>query len=244
MTTPYESSLQKIHFYATAPYSCSYLAGQLAQSLIAAPHHLINEQLYDGLIKQGFRRSGKFAYRPYCEHCDACTSIRLPVAQFQPNRSQLRAFKKHSNLNVNILPLAFKESHFALYEAYQAARHEGIEGDDHHAESAISQYQNFLVQSNVKSLMIEFCEGDALKMVSVVDVVADGVSAVYTFYDTSNPKNSYGTFNIVWLSQWCLEQQLPYLYLGYWIQSSPKMAYKEKFHPQELLIHGEWVAKH
>ncbi len=243
MTIPNESSIHKIHFYATAPYSCSYLTGELAQSLIAAPHHLIDANIYNGLIQQGFRRSGKFAYRPYCERCDACTSVRIPVLQFKPNRSQQRAFKKHANLQAYILPLAFKQSHFELYEAYQEARHEGIETNDASPESAISQYQNFLVQTNVKSFMIEFLDGDDLKMVSVVDVVADGVSAVYTFYDTTDPRNSYGSYNIVWLANWCKHQNLPYLYLGYWIDSSKKMAYKKNFQPQEHLIDGEWVAR-
>lgn len=241
MTKPYESSLQTLHFYATAPYSCSYLEGELAQSLIAAPHHLIDSKAYDGLIRQGFRRSGKFAYRPYCEHCSACKSVRLPVKQFSPSRSQKRAFKKHQQLTAKVMPLDFKDAHFALYEAYQNSRHDGLDTAKNEAESAIQQYQSFLVQTNVNSVMVEFWEQETLRMVSVVDVVADGLSAVYTFYDASDPRNSYGTYNIMWLIEWCKSRDLPFLYLGYWIENSPKMAYKKNFQPQEVLVHTEWL---
>ncbi|HZV97726.1 MAG TPA: arginyltransferase [Methylophilaceae bacterium] len=236
MTLPSEPPLQKLQFYATTPYPCGYLEGKLAQSLIAAPHHLIDAATYSDLIKLGFRRSGKFAYRPHCEHCKACVPVRLPVAEFKPNRSQRRARKQHANLTAVILPLTFKQEHFALYAAYQVARHNG--GDMH--EETADQYRNFLVQSNVDSLMIEFRLGDTIKMVSVVDIVEDGVSAVYTFYDAGDKSASYGTYNVLWLIEWCHSLKLPYLYLGYWIAESRKMAYKQNFLPQQGLLEGEW----
>lgn len=236
MTLPSDPPLQKLQFYATTPYACGYLEGKLAQSLIAAPHHLIDANTYSGLIQLGFRRSGKFAYRPHCEHCNACVPVRLPVAEFQPTRSQRRAFKQHHSLRTSILPLRFNEEHFALYAAYQTARHNGGGEPQETAE----QYRNFLVQSNVESMMIEFRLDDALKIVSVVDIVRDGISAVYTFYETADEAASYGTFNILWLVEWCRDLNLPYLYLGYWIAESRKMAYKQNFNPQEGLIEGEW----
>jgi arginine-tRNA-protein transferase len=207
----------------------------MAQSLIAAPHHMIDAEIYNDLIQLGFRRSGKFSYRPHCEHCNACVPVRLPVDEFAPNRSQRRANKQHKNLSVTILPLTFSEEHFALYSAYQAARHEG--GGD---KETADQYRNFLVQSNVESVMVEFRSGMKLKMVSVIDIVNDGLSAVYTFYDAHDPSASFGTYNILWLIDWCSELSLPYLYLGYWIADSRKMAYKQNFLPQEGLIDGEW----
>ena len=235
MTLPNDPPLQKLQFYATTSYACGYLEGKLAQSLIAAPHHLIDADTYSGLIQLGFRRSGKFAYRPHCEHCNACVPVRLPVEVFQPTRSQKRASKQHHSLTTKILPLTFSEEHFALYAAYQAARHSG--GMD---QETADQYRNFLVQSNVKSMMVEFRLNDMLKMVSVVDIVRDGVSAVYTFYDTNDHPASYGTYNVLWLIDWCLSLGLPYLYLGYWIAESRKMAYKQNFAPQQGLIEGEW----
>jgi len=235
MTSPADSALQKIQFYVTAPYACGYLPTKLAQSLIATPQHLVDSHQYSGLIKQGFRRSGKFVYRPHCENCNACTPVRLPVADFQSSRSQKRAYKQHQNLDARVSKLTFDEAHFELYKAYQIARHEGNE-----QEETAEQYRNFLVQSNVDSLFISFTLDSALKIVSVIDIIEDGISAVYTFYDSKDTKASYGTYSIMWLIDWCKELQLPYLYLGYLIKDSRKMVYKKKFGPQEALIDGEW----
>lgn len=236
MTLPSDPPLQRLQFYATTPYVCGYLDGMMAQSLIAAPHHLIDTQTYSGLIQLGFRRSGRFAYRPHCEHCNACVPVRIPVSQFKPRRSQRRAWKQHDSLTTVIMPLGFHEEHLALYGKYQIERHNGIGMD----QEMMDQYRNFLVQSNVESRLIEFRQVDALKMVSVVDLVSDGVSAVYTFYDPMEPRTSYGTYNVLWLIEWCRSLNLPYLYLGYWIAQSPKMVYKENFMPLEGLIDGEW----
>lgn len=237
MTHPNDAPLQKIQFYATTPYSCGYLAGKLAQSLIAAPHHLIDASTYSGLIQLGFRRSGKFAYRPHCENCSACVPVRIPVAEFIPKRSQRRAKKQHQDLHVSIIPLAYSDEHFQLYLAYQLARHP----DNSNEQETVEQYRNFLVQSNVETLLIEFRLEGVLKMVSVVDIVRDGISAVYTFYDASDKSVSYGTYNILWLIEWAQQLKVEFLYLGYWIAESQKMAYKKNFTPQEGLIDGEWV---
>src|SRR5450830_842678 len=235
MTLPNDAPLSKLQFYVTTPYACGYIEGKLAQSLIASPQHLVDAKTYNGLIQLGFRRSGKFVYRPHCELCNACIPVRIPVNDFIPKRSQRRAVKSHENLSVAIMPLEFTEEHFDLYTAYQVARHSGNK-DQESAE----QYRNFLVQSNVESVMVEFRLGDQLKMVSVVDIVSDGISAVYTFYDASDTHASYGTYNVMWLIKWCKRLKLDYLYLGYWIKESPKMAYKQNFVPQQALIDGEW----
>jgi leucyl-tRNA---protein transferase len=235
MTLPSDPPLQKLQFYATTPYSCGYIAGRLAQSLIAAPHHLIDSQIYSSLVQQGFRRSGKFTYRPHCENCNACVPVRLAIDSFKPTRSQKRALRTHSNLQAEIIPLQFSEEHYQLYSAYQSARHAGKD----ELESA-EQYRNFLVQSHVESLMVEFRFQGQLKIVSVIDILQDGLSAVYTFYDTADLQASYGTYSIMWLVEWCKTLDLPYLYLGYWIKDSPKMAYKQNFQPQQALVDGEW----
>ncbi len=240
MTKPIENELQKIQFYVTAPYPCSYLSNQLAQSLIATPQHLVDAYQYSGLIQQGFRRSGSFVYRPHCENCNACIPVRLPVNAFKPSRSQKRAFKTHNTLEVGIHDISFEEEHFSLYKRYQASRHEA----DLEQETS-EQYQNFLAKSNVDSVFVTFREQGILKMVSVIDIVEDGISAVYTFYDTKDKQASYGTYSVMWLIAWCQRIGLPYLYLGYWIKNSRKMAYKQKFEPQEALIDGEWkIIKH
>jgi leucyl-tRNA---protein transferase len=236
MTLPNDPPLQRIQFYVTTPYPCGYLEGRLAQSLIAAPHHLIDERVYSELIQLGFRRSGKFAYRPHCENCTACVPVRLPVAAFEPTRSQRRASKQHANLTTEVLDLHYSQEHYSLYRAYQRARHAGGGMD----ADGIEQYRNFLAQSNVDTVLVEFREDGVLRMVSVVDCVRDGLSAVYTFDDCSDPHASYGTYSIMWLADWCRRIQRPYLYLGYWIDESRKMAYKKSFKPLEALLEGEW----
>lgn len=242
MTLPNEVPLQKLQFYVTTPYKCGYLPQNLAQSLIASPQNLVTAHVYSGLIQQGFRRSGKFAYRPHCEHCRACVSVRIVLDAFIPSRSQKRALNRHLSLNVSILPVAFHQHHYHLYSAYQATRHQEACDQTNDEQEGAEQYRQFLCQSNVESLMIEFSDTQQqVVMVSVVDIVQDGVSAVYTFYDPHNPNASYGTYSILWLCAWAQSLSLPYLYLGYWIAESPKMAYKQRFKPQEMLVDGQWM---
>lgn len=253
MSLPSDKPLQKLQFYVTTGYSCGYLPNKLAQSLIASPQHLIDANVYSGLIQQGFRRSGKFAYRPHCENCRECIPVRVILQDFIPSRSQKRAYKQHNNLSVAIINVAFHEEHYALYSAYQNARHldarqldkssndkNSIQNEKPEKDDA-EQYRNFLCQSNVESVLVEFRENNQLKMVSVIDIVRDGISAVYTFYDTSDTKTSYGTYNVLWQIEWSKNLGLPYLYLGYWIKDSKKMMYKQNFKPLDKLIDGEWV---
>lgn len=236
MTLPNDPPLQRIQFYVTTPYACGYLEGRQAQSLIAAPHHLIDRRVYSELIRLGFRRSGKFAYRPHCENCTACVPVRLPVAAFHPSRSQRRAWKHHAGLSVEVSDLHYAEEHFLLYRNYQRARHAGSGMDS----DGVEQYRNFLAQSNVDTVLVEFRDNGVLRMVSVVDCVHDGLSAVYTFYDCNVPATSFGTYSIMWLVEWCRRLHLPHLYLGYWIAESRKMAYKKSFQPLEALVEGVW----
>jgi len=246
MSLPSDTPLHKLQFYVTTGYTCGYLPNRMAQSLIAAPQHLVDADVYSGLIQQGFRRSGKFSYRPHCENCQECVPVRVVLEAFSPNRSQKRAFKQHQNLTTTILPIGFYEEHYALYASYQRARHsddktaDQMEPDSDSQENDIEQYQSFLCQSNVESVLVEFRDGDQLKMVSVIDIVRDGISAVYTFYDTSDSATSYGTYNVLWQALWAQTLGLPYLYLGYWIKDSRKMAYKQNYKPLEKLIDGEW----
>lgn len=244
MSLPSDQPLQKLQFYVTTGYSCGYLPNKLAQSLIAAPQYLVDAKVYNSLIQQGFRRSGKFAYRPHCENCKECIPVRIVVNDFTPNRSQKRAFKQHQNITATILPVDFYEAHYTLYAAYQRTRHSDQSKPDANAEeNDIAQYRNFLCQTNVESVMVEFRDAHGLRMVSVIDIVQDGISAVYTFYDTSDEKASYGTYNVLWQTEWTKSLGLPYLYLGYWIKDSRKMAYKQNYKPLEKLIDGEWVIK-
>lgn len=225
-----------LQFYATAPYACSYLPDRQARSQVATPGHLIDTVLYGELVRQGFRRSGVYTYRPHCDQCQACIPVRIPVARFQTNRSQQRAWRQHAGLVATEYPLAFNDEHYALYRRYQQVRHEGG-GMDHDGRE---QYAQFLLDSQVDTRLIEFRENGVLRMVSIIDCLPDGLSSVYTFYDPDQPKAAYGTFNVLWQIATCTQINRPYLYLGYWIRESAKMRYKQNFQPLEARINGQW----
>jgi leucyl-tRNA---protein transferase len=231
-----------LHFYLTAPYACSYLPDTAARSQVATPANLITRGIYSELVQQGFRRSGTYTYRPRCDTCQACKSIRIAAAEFLPSRSQRRAWQQHNGLQTSLHSLADKPEYYALYQRYQAARHKngGMDNDDHDA------YEKFLLRSEVESFIVEFREPPAhpeagmLRMISVIDLLADGLSSVYTFFEPDVAHSSFGVYNVLWQIDLCRQLKLDFVYLGYWIKDCKKMNYKTQYQPAQVLQHGTW----
>jgi arginyl-tRNA--protein-N-Asp/Glu arginylyltransferase len=236
MTLLNDFPLSVLQFYATAPYPCSYLPDRMARSQVATPSHMIDGPVYSELVKAGFRRSGSFTYRPYCDLCRACTPVRVVIEEFKPNRTQRRIGKNHAALKAEMFDLKYYPEHYALYLRYQSTRHSGGGMDQDSRE----QYRHFLLQSNVDTRLIEFRDNGVLRMVSIVDKLQDGLSSVYTFFDPETHGTSFGIYNILWQISLCAKLDLPFLYLGYWIAQSRKMAYKINFQPLQRLTDGRW----
>jgi arginine-tRNA-protein transferase len=225
-----------LQFYDTAPHPCGYLPDRRAVSRVALPFQSIGAGIYGELVRRGFRRSGDFIYRPACAACAACVPVRVPVERFVPNRSQRRCLKANGALIARERPLGFFEEHYRLYRRYQAKRHPGGGMDDDDRE----QYARFLLQSEVDTRLVEFRDDDRLRMVSLIDVLNDGLSSVYTFFDPELSSAGLGTCNVLWQINLCLANERPYLYLGYWIRECRKMSYKARFRPIEGLVDGAW----
>jgi len=236
MSHPNEPGFATLQFYSTAVYPCSYLPGLNARSQVAAPTHLIDTATYSRLVEQGFRRSGLFTYRPHCDNCGACLPIRVDAQRFQRGRTHRKIWARHGLLSARSLPLHWRDEHFDLYRRYQQGRHPGAGMD----EDSRMQYTQFLLTSRVETQMVEFrLPTGALQMVSIIDVLETGLSAVYTFFDP-DARGSLGTYGVLWQLEQCRSHGLPWLYLGYWIEESRKMSYKSRFQPYQILRNGSW----
>ena len=226
--------------YLTGEHNCSYLPGHRARTLFVDPTASIDGATYQALVDQGFRRSGAHVYRPACLGCAACVPVRVPVADFVPDRSQRRNWRRNSaELNLLDTPAAFKPSHFDIYRRYLRARHpEGGMADDASEDS----YRRFLVERwGGSTRFIELRLGERLVGVAVTDVIEHGLSAVYTFFDPADSERSPGTFAILAQIEAARRLGVPYLYLGYWLRDSAKMRYKERFRPIEAWDGHTWV---
>jgi len=234
-------------FFATAAVPCPYVPGRDERKLIVELAGRAGPGFYDDLSRAGFRRSHRFAYRPACRSCAACVPVRIAVERFAHTRSTRRV----RNLNAGapngrnggplagrlLAPRATIEQ-FELFAAYQRSRH----ADSDMAAMSYADYRGMVEDSAVRTAIVESRTPEgALVAVSLIDRLDDGISAVYSFYDPTHHRRSLGTWCILWLVEECRRAGLAYVYLGYWIAESPKMAYKARFPALERLADGHWI---
>jgi len=230
-------------FYVTAPQPCPYLAGRMERKLFTALQGEAAQRLNDSLSKQGFRRSQNVLYRPSCAECSACLSARIRVADFRPSRSHKRTLRRNAQLQREATSPWATEEQFDLFRAYLDSRH--AEGGM--ADMDIFEFAAMIEETPIRSRVIEYTapppEGERkrpLAAVCLTDVLDDGLSMVYSFYDPAEAKDSLGTYIILDHVRIAREAGLPYVYLGYWVPGSPKMGYKATFPALEIYHRGRW----
>ena len=228
--------LTDLSFFLGPPHACGYFTDRQARYVYVDPRLPAEPALYSRLIERGFRRNGFHFYRPHCGHCTACRSLRIPVALFRDHRWQRRIRNRNADLRMTWVAPDYRDEHYALYRSYQSGRHAGGGMDQDTPES----YRNFLVGDASQTRFVEFRSEERLLAVSVVDRIDHGLSAVYIFFDPKEAKRSLGSYAILWLIDQTRARRLPYLYLGYWIENSPKMAYKARFLPHEIFEDNIW----
>jgi len=228
--------MRRIPLLSGPVHVCSYLPGRLAHSLYVDTAARLDVSLYTRLAELGFRRSGDLVYRPDCHGCSACVPVRIPVARFTPNRSQLRTLCNNEDVIVTPKPAVFEEEHYRLFQRYLFARHE----DGGMADSDPEEYMGFLDSDWAKTWFVEFRCQEELLAVAIVDRLDQGLSAVYTFFDPTQRERGLGTLAVLWQISEAKRLGLDWVYLGFWIEACRKMSYKEHFRPIEALLESEW----
>ena len=228
---------RRLRLFRTGPHPCSYKDEQLASTVFIDPSLPMNRHIYSRLTENGFRRSGAHFYRPDCENCGACIPLRIPVADFEWRRRYKRIWNANKDLTAVEDDLVDDDESFALYRKYIAARH----GDGDMFPATREQYHAFIRTATPDTLFVKFMLDGELAAVCVADLLDQGISAVYTWFDPDLPGRSLGTYSIIWQIRRTLAAGLPYLFLGYWIRDCPKMDYKKDFRPVELLLDGNWA---
>ena len=224
-------------FYTTAPLPCPYLAGRTERKVVTEITGPDAEALHDRLSRAGFRRSHNIAYAPVCPSCQACVPIRIPVATFQPDRVQRRIVRANVRLDGFEVPARATAEQFHLFQRYQNARH----GEGDMATMSFYDYRAMVEDTPIETFIVEYRDPDDLLVgACLADRLADGLSAVYSFFAPELERRSLGTYTVLWLIDRAKAQGLPYVYLGYWVAESRKMAYKTRFRPSEVLLGGAW----
>jgi arginyl-tRNA--protein-N-Asp/Glu arginylyltransferase len=217
-------------------YPCPYLPGRQATVVFADPEQPLDAGLYGRLCALGFRRSHDLVYRPRCQGCSECIAVRVPVARFRPRRSQRRCLKANADLVVRPGPARLTGDDAGLLDRYLSTRHPA--GGMDHLERG--QLAEFLESSWCPGTFVRFFLRERLAAVMVLDVLSDGLSAVFHFFDPELSRRSPGVFAILWSIDYARRLGLDWLYLGYWIRDCPKMSYKAEYLPQQRLAGGRW----
>ncbi|KPU84388.1 arginyl-tRNA--protein transferase [Marinosulfonomonas sp. PRT-SC04] len=232
-------------FYVTAPQPCPYLEGRMERKLFTSLQGEYAKKLNDALSKQGFRRSQNVLYRPSCAECSSCYSARIRVADFTPTKSQRRVLRRNKKLSRNAMSPWATEQQFALFRRYLQHRH----ADGGMADMDIIEFAAMVEETPIKSRVIEYtlpvepgAQNPELAAVCLTDVFDDGLSMVYSFFEPDLTKNSLGTYLILDHIEIARAAHLPYVYLGYWVPGSAKMAYKAGFAALEIYRGGDWAA--
>src|SRR5689334_24434874 len=225
-------------FFATSAVACPYIVGRAERKLIVELDSNSAALFYDDLSRAGFRRSHRFAYRPACRGCSSCVPVRIAVDRFGHTRSTRRIRNTNRDLSGRLLAARATPEQFQLFSAYQHSRH----SDSDMASMSYGDYRGMVEDTPVRTAIAEARDvSGELVAASLIDLLDDGVSAVYSFYDPQQPKRSLGTWSVLWLVEQCRRQGQPFVYLGYWIADSPKMAYKARFPALERLAAGAWA---
>ena len=243
-----EHQKQFPEFYVTAPQTCPYLDGKLERKLFTHLTHDKPAALVDNLLKGGFRRSQNIAYMPYCDGCQACVSVRVIAGEFEPGRTMRRVWRDNEDLVIRRVTAMPTSEQYALFRAYIDARH----GDGGMADMTVLDFAMMIEDSIIDTFLTEYrlkprtsksgrADSGRLIGVTLCDQLSDGVSMVYSFFDPAYDMRSLGTYMILEHIEHTRRVGLTYLYLGYWIEGSRKMAYKARFQPQEQLTGDGWV---
>ncbi len=228
----------RIRVFQTLPQACGYWRGRTAQNIVLDPASPELPAIYPAALARGYRRAGGHVYRPACPRCHACVPCRIPVARFKPDRAQRRCLARNADLTLIDAEPGFTAERYALYSRYQHSRHPGGGMDD----GSIADFSQFLTANWGMTRFLELRAGDRLLAVAATDVVADALSAVYTWYDPDLPARGLGTRAILWQIDYAAARGLDHVYLGFWIEDHPKMDYKRRFRPLELFGANGWRA--
>ncbi|MGB5865460.1 MAG: arginyltransferase [Sulfitobacter sp.] len=225
-------------FYVTAPQPCPYLEGRMERKLFTALQGENADRLNNSLSAQGFRRSQNVLYRPSCAECTSCLSARIDVAKFTPSKSQRRTIKRNQTLKRRATSPWATEDQYELFRNYLDSRH----SDGGMADMDVFEFAAMIEETPIRSRVIEYTEGDSAALIGVclTDVLADGVSMVYSFYTPDRPSDGLGNYIILDHIEIARSAGLPYVYLGYWVPGSQKMGYKAKFSGLEVFMGGAW----